>query len=69
MQEFWEEKYKSKAIVLPPRANTATTVQHQQRDNQYQAWRRKKAGVQTEVYEYARYLRAPILSEVKDALA
>lgn len=69
MQEFWEEKYKSKAIVLPPRANTATTVQHQQRENQYQAWRRKKAGVQTEVDEYARYLQAPILSEVKDALA
>ncbi|KFY66178.1 hypothetical protein V496_02144 [Pseudogymnoascus sp. VKM F-4515 (FW-2607)] len=69
MQEFWEEKYKSKAIVLPPRENTATTVQHQQRENQYQAWRRKKAVVQTEVDEYARYLQAPILLEVKDALA
>lgn len=65
MREFWEEKDKSKAIILPPSTSTATRVQRQPWENQYQAWRKKKAGVQIKVDEYTRYLQAPILSEVR----
>lgn len=66
MKEFWEEKYKSKAIVLP--IKSATPIQGQpERENKFVAWRRKKASIQAELDEYTRYLQAPVLSEIKDS--
>jgi hypothetical protein len=65
MKEFWEEKYKSNAIVIS--TPTALASVQSGRENKFVAWQKKKAGIQMEVDEYTRYLQAPLLTEIKDS--
>ena len=65
MKEFWEEKYKSNAIVNS--TPTALASVKSGRENKFVAWQKKKAGIQMEVDEYTRYFQPPLLTEIKDS--
>lgn len=63
VQLFWKKEYKSTAITVPtPATETASTVY-----NAFQEWQKKRQRSQLDIDEYAKYLQAAVLPEVKDA--
>jgi hypothetical protein len=63
VQMFWELEYKSTAtIVLVPAPESTPRVQ-----NPFAEWHKKKQRSRLDIDEYAKYLQAPVLPEVKDA--
>jgi hypothetical protein len=53
IKEFWEEKYKSNAIVLSTPSISAN--EEPSWENKFIAWQKKKAGIQIDINEYTQY--------------
>lgn len=66
MQEFWKSEYKSTAVSVPTQASQATESANPGVSNAFTQYIQRKQQTGLESDEYAKYLQAPTLLEVRD---